>query len=261
MRLMGKIYLQYFFLFYKQLREFKVDLFFAFLKIPTSLALIWFIWSYIFSQGVSGGSVQGLTFKNIISYFMTVQWIGFLVSYKLSAEIASDIHQGQLTLFLSKPLRYFPAKFSYAMGRSFFLFSISFIPFLFVQVYFFDVQVHALFFVFLIKAICLFYLFEYLIGMLSFWLKKIFGLESLIDFLFNVLGGKLIPLSLFPMWLVKTSYFIPTRFIYFEPAYSLLNQSENSLDILGYQLIYIIMLLLVILVVNQRGYKIYEATT
>lgn len=260
MKPMVKCYLRYFLLYFKTLHEYKLNWFISLVKIPIILGLYWFVWKTLFQYRTS--PIGPYNFKEIILYLLAVQWIALACSYNVSEKIATDIRTGQLSIYLARPVSYLPAQFANFMAHVFFSMVITIIPFL-TAVYLLRgspiTPLQYLQFLFsILTASGIYFLLECCFGTTSFWLYKIFGLHFFMTTAFNIMGGKLIPLELFPDWLQKISYFSPLRAIYFDPINILMGQSSSPVFLL--QFAWLLFLSVLVAWLWREGQIVYEAS-
>lgn len=256
---MVKCYLNYFLLYFKTLKEYKVDWIFSFIKIPILFTLYWFIWKTLYSH--YGTSIGGYSFYGMLLYLFASQWIQFCFSFNLSEKIADDIRTGRLSIYLSRPIDYLPAQFFTYMGHVVFTVFVTILPFIILVWVLMNgkVSVYHLtsFLLTILTASFLHFLLESCLGSIGFWFHKIFGLHYLIMTFFSITGGRLLPLNLFPKWFEVITYFSPLRAIYYGPISVLFGQSLMTVIFL--QLGWLVGLLGILFLLWRQGRLIYEA--
>ncbi|MFH0856491.1 MAG: ABC-2 family transporter protein, partial [bacterium] len=110
-----------------------------------------------------------------------------------------------------------------------------------------------------ILAAFLYFLISYNLGLTSFWLGMIQSLVYGAQIIGEFLGGKYLPMDLFPKWLLKISNFLPFRYMIYEPISIFLNKAQFNWLSLIVPLIWIVILSITASVAWKRGIKVYEA--
>ena len=90
------------------------------------------------------------------------------------------------------------------------------------------------------------FLLQMLIGLLSFWVKKTITMRDLIFEIFAILGGSLMPIDFFPIFIQKLSLYSPFAYIYYLPSKILSGaMDQNYAKGLAIQIIWIIILYII----------------
>ncbi|MBI3534246.1 MAG: ABC-2 family transporter protein [Deltaproteobacteria bacterium] len=231
-----------------------------FLKLPFIFILYWYLWKTLYLRIDS--TKLGYSFNELLLYLFDVQWISFCISANISEKISSDIRSGTLSIYLARPVHYLPAQFAGFFGQIIFVLVIGIIPLVCVHWLLSSKIPNPLcFFPVLLGAGVVHFLLEACIGSTSFWMDKVFGLKHLLMTFFNLAGGKLIPISLFPSWFIKISFLSPLRAIYFEPVRTL--ASQNSITTVSttivLQGVWVILLTFILFRIWKKGAVVYDA--
>lgn len=254
-----RVYLNYFVLYFKTLHQYKFNWFLSLVKIPILFTLFWFIWRTLYQ--FQGGSIGSYSFKQMMAYLLAVQWLTLLISFNISEKISEDIQTGRLNLYLARPVHYLPTQMATFTAHFCLGMLINCFPFYFIlywlQGEWMSSFQYVEFLLALVGAGILSFLLECCLGVAGFWLHKIFGLHFLIMTCLNILGGKLIPLTLFPPWVQKLSYFSPLRAVYYEPIDVLFGSPLSKVLLL--QFIWIVPLLFLARWLWTVGRLRYEA--
>lgn len=96
---------------------------------------------------------------------------------------------------------------------------------------------------------------QFLIGCLTFWLKKVIALRDVIFNILFILGGTLLPIDMTPKIIQDIAYFTPIPFVYFTPAKIYAGQFslEQTVRNIAGQLLWILILGVVINFVWKIG--------
>jgi ABC-2 type transport system permease protein len=232
---------------------------------PLQLGILYLLWRIVFR---STGHVGGLDFAGIIGYYLVVYLLRRVFSSVeiINYEVWSDINTGKLDAYLVRPVAFGGCKLfgslaspmiEAAVGIPFFLlFSLMLgLP---LQ---HDPGVLAAFLVSVPAAFGLLFLLQFLIGSLTFWTERIFGIRDILYSLFMLFSGQLIPLSALPSWARAVSRWLPFSGIYFAPAtiYAQTRLTAEVADLLGRQFAWLAVLTTLAAVVWSRGMTRYAS--
>lgn len=240
---------------------FKTDYFIKFLAFPLMLLVTYFAWKAIYLN-TGKEIINGFTFVQIISYYITSFFVSVFVSTDAANNVAVRVQHGTLVKHLLRPIHTF---FYDLIGRfSGILVDLVLIAPLFwaVSIIFFKFEVGSvqhvlLFIVVLLMAVFLNYLIMYLIGTTAFWFKSVYGINDMLIGLTYFMTGAIIPLTFFPGIAQKIAEFLPFQYVRYVPAMILTGKLSvlDSLKALGIQVAWIIILALIFKVVYDKGIK------
>ncbi|MFA6170876.1 MAG: ABC-2 family transporter protein [Patescibacteria group bacterium] len=225
------------------------------------------IWSAIFS---AADVVQGYTKSEMMTY-VVIGWIFMYLSTNYGYEnvIKVDIYDGRLSNFLIKPVSYLVYITSHSIGRLLFAFSIIIVQAVFF-LYFFRADLLyalspaglAIFILMFFLAYFIKFFLAVIFGFFSFWLSDINGAYYTLNVLNRFLSGAFFPIAFLPAIVAKLSYFFPFAYTYFLPMQFYLGKITlgQGMQILGAQLVWILVLFAVIKAVWALGLKKFEGT-
>jgi ABC-2 type transport system permease protein len=195
------------------------------------LLLAWFLWRAVFAE--SGRSVVGgYTLDGIVLYSVVVILLAKLVrGPAFDMGISQDVYDGGLSRYLVYPAPYLAFKYAQHVG--------SLLPAL-VQTAFFggwfllvqglpaDERVTpatvAMGLVSTAVANLLHFLLAWPLQAVAFWADNVWSLMVMLRFVTGLLGGGMVPLSLFPDWARAANELLPFRFLFAVPADALLGR-------------------------------------
>lgn len=148
--------------------------------------------------------------------------LSFSFSFK---QIQDDVHSGNLAYFLTRPASYLWSQYFKILGASSAkFFTLSFAGFFFAYIFTGSLPTHPfgllLFYPLAYFSIMAGLLFQVGIGLTSFWLQDaspVYWIWQKFNF---VLGGMILPLSIYPLWLQKIANYLPFKSFLFAPAMS-----------------------------------------
>lgn len=170
-----------------------------------TIVVHWFLWKAVFET--TGAETLGdYTFPALMTYLIGVNLIGRVVrGADLQMGIASEIYDGGLSRYLLYPTRYLPFKYAQHLGA---IFPEVLQMFLFagILVALFGLPADsgvtlisiALTLPTLIVANLLYFLLSTPIQFTSFWADNVWSLGVLLRFTSLLLGGAMLPLTMFP---------------------------------------------------------------
>ena len=196
----------------------------AFAGFLAEFGVAWFVWAAVFHE--SGKTViGGYTFDGMVLYFLAVVLLGKLVSGReFEGSVAGDIYDGSLNRYLVFPAPYPAFKYAQRIGHLGTAFA-QFVLFGVVTLLVLDLPQGgatpasvAMTAVTMAAANLLYFLFDNLIQYIAFWADNVWSLDNAKRFVVMLLGGFMLPLSVFPEGTRRVLDLLPFRFFYDFPA-------------------------------------------
>ncbi len=195
------------------------------------LGIVYFLWQAIFSESGSE-RIGGYDFDSMLLYYILVILLGKIVrGREHMGELSQDIYDGGLSRYLVYPAGYFRFKYAQHLG--------GLLPGA-VQLLFFGLLAplaidlppgESIRITNVLMATAalgvgniLFFLLNLPQQAVAFWADNVWSLAVLMRFLAALLGGMLLPLSLFPEWAVAVLNYLPFRYLYDFPVNLLLGR-------------------------------------
>jgi len=190
-----------------------------------TLIVFWYLWEAMFQE--SGAStIGGWSLPGILTYSVLISLSGRVIrGGDLQMAISTDIYEGSLSRFLLYPSRYFFFKYAQQAGAVLpeLLQSIA-MGALIVLVYGIptEVPVTATSLLMALPTILighlLFFMLSVIPQLVAFWAENVWSLSVLLRFITMLLGGGMLPLSLFPEWAQSILAWMPFIYLYDFPA-------------------------------------------
>lgn len=243
---------------------YRMNTFAYFFSEAFSLLVMIYLWLSIYSQGNKIGSY---TFRGLIIYYILTN----LISLSLNAQdiariIGEEIRLGEFVNYLLKPINFQLDKFFYNLGAIAYNFSVYFIIFFIAFVLFFNLTdlnylLVFYFLIFTIMAVVINFLIYYIIGISTFYLGFIMGVNFIISNIIFFLSGNLVPLDLLPSAVLKIVNWLPFKYLAFIPISIITGRiaTGNLLSLFVGGLLWIAILYLISLIIYKQGLKKYEA--
>lgn len=211
--------------------------------------------------------IQGYTLNEMVTYILIGNLINFVVRNFLTDVISTDIKDGRLSAFLTKPIDYMKYMFFREIGRISVSFIMSVSTQLLIMAFFFRniiINLEAPYLILIIAMIVLAYVLEwllsFLIGLIAFWILEVDGIYTTAYRLRKFFSGGYFPLSLLPVAFVNISFLLPFAYSFYIPTQLYLKKMDlmTGMKGVGVQLAWIVLLYLIIKLVWRRGIKKYE---
>lgn len=186
-------------------------------------AVVWFLWQAMFHESGSD-SIGGRTFDDTVVYYLCAILIGKLVrGQDWEAAISQDIYTGGLNRYLLFPAHYLPFKYAQRLGAlgpgvlQFVLFGA--VAYLWLGL---DMPVTvagaAMALGCVVLASFLYFLIDLVIHLIAFWADNVWSLDVGKWFLISILGGYMLPLSVFPEPVQAVLELLPFRVFFDLPV-------------------------------------------
>lgn len=204
--------------------EYRIELIIRIAGWGVRLVISLFLWFAVTQS--KGEIIAGYTFEKIILYFFLIQIMATFVFNDSGFAIHRDIHYGDFSNYLVKPIRYLPfrfsVEFSYIISRSLmgllifggalFLYQPSFFTSVFVEP-----TRWLLFLLALLFAMLLNFLLVAMISLLAFWIYSAHRLLFIYFGIINIFSGLILPLDFFPEKLLAVVKLLPFPYLFYYP--------------------------------------------
>lgn len=187
-----------------------------------SVLTAYFLWTAIFSTQQKG--LFGYSESMMMTYVFVAAFVQAIVLSVRSIDLAGVINSGNLSNILIKPISNFWYWFSediadkllnvfFSLGELVLLFFILKPTFAFPSLLF-----AVLFLPSLLLAAFLYYLINYLFGLLGFWTPDVWAPRFLLFVFLQSLAGVIFPLDVFPQWLQQLAAWTPFPTLVYIPT-------------------------------------------
>lgn len=245
--------------------HFRANLLAWILYSPLQLAIIYLLWSIVYRDTEQVGAFE---FLDMIGYYLVVHFLRKVIEpvQTVNYEVWKEINEGRLDIYLARPLNFGLFVFFRSLGKPLVELALG-LPFLVLFSLLLgvplqrDPAVVGAFLSSVLAGYLILYLIQFLIGSMTFWFERIFGLRDLIFSVFMLFSGQLIPVSVLPAWVGTVSRYLPFEGIYFIPASVWAEPRVGGavLALLGQQLLWIGVLTFAAVAVWSRGVARYAS--
>lgn len=199
--------------------------------------------------------------SHLVWYIAFNQWI--LISIpEISDEIELDFRTGRLAYLLPRPISYLGATFAESLGIlcvNFVVLGIVTFAFTWTQVTSFPFSFWGIVISIALGFLscCIGIILKMLVGLSAFWFHDVAPIDFVSEKLLFMLGGLILPLSLYPQWLQTIAYFTPFPIILGERSALALNfNMQNVQWLFTFSAFWLILGIGLLLFVYRRGLRI-----
>lgn len=229
------------------------------------LLTIYFLWTSVMPIE---GQIFGYTRNLMLTYIILTNFVNSIIVSTRTQEIAENINNGDLSVFLIKPFNYFKYWLFRDFGDKLMNIFLSAIEILIIFLIlkppiYLQNKIDILLFTLLsiILGLILNFLIGCLLSMLGFWTPEVWAPRFLYYVLLTFFAGIFFPLDILPKALFHVLQGLPFAYLIFFPIKIYLGQLNLSQILSGFSiaLIWILIFYFLLKIIWQRGLKIYGA--
>ncbi len=187
---------------------------------PLSMIVTYFLWKAIFGFSQTA-TIGGFSFNQLITYYVFGWVIGIITWTDVPDYLSYIIRKGMISKDLTKPINLILFFFYNDIGSRLFALLVEILPLMIISIIFFKIQIIPAtlpgFAAATAVAFVLNFLMATLVGMTAFWLTHNRGVLKLKNTLVHFISGAVLPLTFFPLWFQKLSFFMPFQYMEFVP--------------------------------------------
>lgn len=226
-----------------------------------------FIWRAIFEG--TGSTVGSYDYAEMIWYFLLIILVDNLVTPTEDEwQIASDIREGQISSFITKPLNYLGYRFALFISYRIVYTLVTIIP-VGLALYWFREYIalpHAFWtwpiaLISMAMAACISFLIAYTLALMAFWILEISTIVFILYSFEYFLSGQTFPLDIMPAWFQAILRWLPFPYELFFPVQVFLERVQGA-DLwkgLAIQAGWVLLLFIAAQTMWQRGIRHYQA--
>jgi ABC-2 type transport system permease protein len=158
----------------------------------------------------------------MILYFFMISMVGYTADPKTAFAMEEDIASGTITPYLTRPISYIAGLVMSTISQNIFFMLLPGMVIIVPLIFLFHVSVTLQLVSVLAAELVACYLISLLIGILmgtcAVYLTRISGMINSEQFLATILGGSIVPISLFPAKISSILSLLPFQFLYYVPA-------------------------------------------
>jgi ABC-2 type transport system permease protein len=193
--------------------------------------IAWYLWRAVFDHATAA-TIGGYDFSGMVVYYLAVILLGKLVrTNRFEGAVSGDIYEGGLNRYIVFPAPYFPFKYAQHLG-TLVPAALQFLLFGGLTLFVLHMPPEmaptlpglAMALAALALGNLLYYILDYAVQLIAFWADNVWSLDVAKWFVASLLGGYMVPLSVFPDGLRGVLEVLPFRFFFDFPARALTNQ-------------------------------------
>jgi len=244
----------------KNIKVYSQNFFFSLISYPAQVIMFFYLWLAILSTTNLGN----ITADDLLAYYLLAFLIERLTSNRrVTDNLEEDIVTGKLAIYFVRPIPIYSnhlAEYLSQLSINGILMvpiAIGLLKILTPSIIQLNPQILFIFSLFVIlSGLCQFLIF-YIIGLLAFWLERVWGIRMGFYWILSFLSGRLIPLYLFPPILVPWINLLPFRFFTYELVMILLTPLDlmNIIPNLLFLLIWVLFFLILSWFILRWGEK------
>lgn len=209
-----------------------------------------FLWKAIF-VGSGSDVLNGYTFADMVVYLILSTCVGEVTAGGVGYMVHKEIRDGSIAMSLIKPISFRLRMYFTSLGDSLYTAVFMLIPCLIASVaisyYYgatalFSVMNCCFFVLTIILSLLLNMTMSFILGMVTFLTKNIWGISQIYRAIIMLLSGALIPLSFFPSWATKFLEYAPFASMVSTPVNIFLGKMnfQGILKAVGIQVFWIV---------------------
>jgi ABC-2 type transport system permease protein len=219
------------------------------------------LWNAVFDSATTD-RIQGFDRHGMLAYQSWVLIVGFLAQGHNSMALSEDIRLGRISSYLIYPFdfwRFHAAEFVAFQCIQSLVASVSIASLTwsgFISWPGIDVISMGILFSWLVSI--LWFICQFTLGLLSFWLEESWTLRVMFVTVAQFLSGAIIPLEIFPSWLRDATRLLPFADMTYTPCQIFMGQFDGSImQAIGRVLIWQLLLSALAATVWKRGIRMY----
>lgn len=177
------------------------------------------LWHALLGAGVKNGA----NFSDMVLFVIINSFIAIITSSNISGSIEAGMIDGSIALELIRPISYKYYQFAGMAGRNVFRLVTNVVPVLAAALFLIDYSAlpspprAAAFLLSLILGVLIMFELNYLFGLSAFWIQRCWFISWYTRAFTTFFGGTAVPLWFYPDALKNVSFFLPFRYVSFEP--------------------------------------------
>lgn len=223
---------------FKQRLVYRSSTIWGFIAAALALFLQIMLWKTLLESNLKN---DGRELSDFVMYLCITAFIGTLTNCSITETIAALVRDGSIASSFTRPTSFKNQILSVQIGDNLHRLLFTQVLPIAVVLAIFGVKVPSLanglyFLASAILGTVIAFEFLYVTGLLAFFLTQTWYVRFYYNGLMTVFGASAIPIWYYPDWLAKISYFLPFRYISYEPVRIFLQDAANSAQILLFQL-------------------------
>ena len=226
------------------------------------MLMIMYIFICLWKVGYNGkNEICNYSYIQMIYYLLITETIALSKMNNITTKISDEVKSGLIAYNLNKPFNYIIYHFFNELGATFpkIIINLS-VGFIVIWIVLGSCLINFIGLVIsiisVLLSICIDYCFSILIGLISFKMEDVSGINMIYQKINQIFGGLFIPLSFLPIWMGNIAKVLPFSAIYNLPAELYTNFSfDNVISVFAKQGIWIVIMSVVLLLFYKHNIK------
>lgn len=224
---------KYFYIMMKSLKAklaYRSTIIFSIISTLLGFAIQVSLWTALIGTGTKNDT----TLHDMILFIVINEIVLTLTRANIASIIETSVIDGSVALHFLRPISYKWFLFSSIVGENVYKIITNVVPLTLIAIFYVGISLPTspmyflLFIVSLIIGMLIMFELTYVVGLLAFWIQRCWFLRWYLNAGTAFFGGTVVPLWFYPDILNKISYFLPFRYISFEPINYYLGKTEIS---------------------------------
>lgn len=237
--------------------------------------IIWYFYGFIESLiayviwvAVYGSKevINGFERKDLLSYFIVMSILWYFVGGTMNVRIGEEIKNGQLNLYLAKPihpiLQYAFIEQGWKIASLILILPVFLLIFFIFNLHLPITSLSQICFLCLslILGAIIFSLWDMIIGMSAFFIQNMRPINRLSSIFYSLLSGQFIPLALMPSLVSKLNNFFFFRYTFAFPLEIIFMSDKIDIGkMFVVQIVWVVIIIFLFNIIYKLGLKRYEA--
>lgn len=194
------------------------------------MVVVYYIWKVIYSTG-NFSVLEGFTLSEMIAYIILSFGTSQAINNGTVWIIASEVRDGTIVMNLIKPINYHLRIFFGVLGDTLLMFVLMLLP---ASIILSALSIGGgvvntvLFVISLFLSIVIGFLFDFLFGMLAFYIQNLWGIGFGKIAIVRLFSGAMIPLAFFPDAIQRFLEFLPFKSMVYTPIMIFLGKYHSN---------------------------------
>lgn len=216
-----------------------------------------FLWKAVFGNKLE---IQNITLAGIYSYIFYSNILRKFFSSGIEERIGEDYRKGNIIIDQLRPVGLMQKYLSEDLGRGVIQTVTLIVPLICIILLTGNqsslwISRLGIFLLFSALSYIIYFLLNYIIGLICFWTGSILGMYMLKLACIGLLSGIYIPLDFYPDWLARICSVLPFKMIFYSPLSMLLYPKQSPLIILYQYGIWLTVLYGLYLIIQKKAFK------
>ncbi len=235
---------------FQSLLSYRINFFMFIFGEFLTVFVTYYLWMAVYKNSGSN-IINGFSMSDMFAYIFMCEVARNFVFNDASADISYDVREGSIAMKLIHPINYRTEVLFRILGEVIYNILFVGVPIFIVvslTMYFshgiiINIMCVAGFLISCFLGFFMYFYFNFIFGLLAFFVTNVWGMNMLKGAIINFLSGLLVPISFFPTWAQKILSFMPFNSLIYTPVMIFLGKYKGT-DLINALLIQLIWLII-----------------